>query len=68
MTQPSSRTALPNIMEEWRRVAHDWKQKMNRFAILYADRVTIRGKNEANFTTAPHALALSTEQERAARW
>jgi putative transposase len=32
--------ALRNITAEWSRAAHDWKQAMNQFAILYADRFT----------------------------
>ncbi|EJS3854382.1 IS256 family transposase, partial [Pseudomonas aeruginosa] len=30
--------ALRNITAKWSRSAHDWKQAMNQFAILYADR------------------------------
>ncbi|MDC6211485.1 transposase, partial [Ralstonia solanacearum] len=30
--------ALRNITAGWSRAAHDWKQAMNQFAILYADR------------------------------
>ena len=30
--------ALRNITADWSRAAHDWKQAMNQFAILYADR------------------------------
>lgn len=30
--------ALRNITAGWSRTAHDWKQAMNQFAILYADR------------------------------
>jgi hypothetical protein len=30
--------ALRNITARWSRSAHDWKQAMNQFAILYADR------------------------------
>ncbi|NRO96896.1 IS256 family transposase, partial [Paraburkholderia sp. NMBU_R16] len=30
--------ALRNITAGWSRSAHDWKQAMNQFAILYADR------------------------------
>jgi putative transposase len=35
--------ALRNITADWSRAAHDWKQAMNQFAILYADRFTVRG-------------------------
>ena len=34
--------ALRNITAEWSRAAPDWKQAMNQFAILYADRFTVR--------------------------
>ncbi|MBM9968743.1 IS256 family transposase, partial [Pseudomonas aeruginosa] len=30
--------ALRNITAKWSRSAHDWKQAMSQFAILYADR------------------------------
>ncbi|WP_038852456.1 transposase, partial [Bordetella petrii] len=30
--------ALRNITAKWSRSAHDWKQAMNQFAILYEDR------------------------------
>ncbi|MEX6584940.1 transposase, partial [Ralstonia solanacearum] len=30
--------ALRNITAGWSRAAHDWKQAMNQFAILYGDR------------------------------
>ncbi len=30
--------ALRNITADWNRAAHDWKQAMNQFAILYEDR------------------------------
>jgi len=32
--------ALRNITADWGRAAHDWKQAMNQFAILYDDRFT----------------------------
>ncbi len=32
--------ALRNITAEWRRAAHNWKEAMNQFAILYEDRFT----------------------------
>jgi transposase-like protein len=32
--------ALRNITADWCRAAHDWKQAMNQFAILYDDRFT----------------------------
>jgi len=32
--------ALRNITADWGRSAHDWKEAMNQFAILYADRFT----------------------------
>jgi transposase-like protein len=32
--------ALRNITADWGRAAHDWKNAMNQFAILYADRFT----------------------------
>jgi transposase-like protein len=32
--------ALRNITAEWSRASHDWKQAMNQFAILYAERFT----------------------------
>jgi len=32
--------ALRNITAEWSRAAHDWKEAMNQFAILYKDRFT----------------------------
>jgi len=35
--------ALRNITAEWSRAAHDWKLAMNQFAILYADRFSVRG-------------------------
>lgn len=34
--------ALRNITAEWSRAAHDWKQAMNQFAIMYADRFAER--------------------------
>jgi transposase-like protein len=34
--------ALRNITAEWSRAAHDWKQAMNQFAIMYADRFNVR--------------------------
>jgi putative transposase len=30
--------ALRNITAEWGRAAHNWKEAMNQFAILYEDR------------------------------
>lgn len=30
--------ALRNITAKWSRSAHDWKQAMNQFAVLYEDR------------------------------
>jgi putative transposase len=33
---------LRNITAEWSRAAHDWKQAMNQFAIMYADRFNVR--------------------------
>ncbi|MEN1599796.1 IS256 family transposase, partial [Pseudomonas aeruginosa] len=40
LTKPSKLIwlALRNITAKWSRSAHDWKQAMNQFAILYADR------------------------------
>ena len=35
--------ALRNITADWSRAAHDWKQAMNQFAILYAERFSVRG-------------------------
>jgi len=35
--------ALRNITADWGRAAHDWKNAMNQFAILYADRFTAHG-------------------------
>jgi transposase-like protein len=35
--------ALRNITADWGRAAHDWKEAMNQFAILYADRFTKAG-------------------------
>ncbi len=35
--------ALRNITADWGRAAHDWKQAMNQFAILYAERFNVRG-------------------------
>jgi transposase-like protein len=32
--------ALRNITADWSRAAHNWKEAMNQFAILYADRFT----------------------------
>ena len=32
--------ALRNIAADWGRAAKDWKEAMNRFAILYEDRFT----------------------------
>jgi putative transposase len=32
--------ALRDITADWRRAAHDWKEAMNQFAIVYADRFT----------------------------
>ena len=32
--------ALRNITANWKRAAHDWKEAMNQFAILYQDRFT----------------------------
>jgi transposase-like protein len=32
--------ALRNITADWGRAAHNWKEAMNQFAILYADRFT----------------------------
>jgi len=32
--------ALRNITAEWGRAAHNWKEAMNQFAILYEDRFT----------------------------
>jgi transposase-like protein len=32
--------ALRNITADWGRAAHDWKEAMNQFAILYGDRFT----------------------------
>jgi len=32
--------ALRNITAEWSRASHDWKQAMNQFAVLYAERFT----------------------------
>jgi transposase-like protein len=32
--------ALRNITTDWGRAAHDWKEAMNQFAILYVDRFT----------------------------
>jgi putative transposase len=32
--------ALRNITSDWGRAAHNWKEAMNQFAILYADRFT----------------------------
>ena len=32
--------ALSNITADWGRAAHDWKEAMNQFAILYEDRFT----------------------------
>ena len=32
--------ALRNITADWSRAAHDWKEAMNQFAILYADQFT----------------------------
>jgi putative transposase len=32
--------ALRNITADWSRASHDWKEAMNQFAILYADRFT----------------------------
>ncbi|WP_194727447.1 IS256 family transposase [Noviherbaspirillum malthae] len=34
--------ALRNITAQWSRAAHDWKQAMNQFAIMYADRFNLR--------------------------
>jgi putative transposase len=34
--------ALRNITAEWSRAAHDWKEAMNQFAILYAERFNVR--------------------------
>lgn len=33
--------ALRNITAKWSRSAHDWKQAMNQFAILYEDRFSL---------------------------
>ena len=35
--------ALRNITADWGRAAHDWKNAMNQFAILYADRFAAHG-------------------------
>ncbi len=32
--------ALRNITAEWSRASHDWKEAMNQFAVLYAERFT----------------------------
>ena len=32
--------ALRNITADWSRAAHNWKEAMNQFAILYLDRFT----------------------------
>jgi putative transposase len=32
--------ALRNIMADWRRPMHHWREAMNQFAILYEDRFT----------------------------
>jgi transposase-like protein len=32
--------ALRNITADWGRAAHNWKEAMNQFAILYAERFT----------------------------
>lgn len=37
------RLALRNITTDWSRAAHDCKQAMNQFAILYADQFSVRG-------------------------
>jgi len=34
--------ALRNITADWGRAAHNWKEAMNQFAILYAERFTMR--------------------------
>lgn len=34
--------ALRNITAQWKNAAHDWKQAMNQFAILYSERFAIR--------------------------
>nr|WP_228536237.1 IS256 family transposase [Noviherbaspirillum malthae] len=34
--------ALRNITAQWSRAAHDWKQAMNQFAIMYTDRFNLR--------------------------
>jgi transposase-like protein len=34
--------ALRNITADWGRAAHNWKEAMNQFAILYAERFTLR--------------------------
>ena len=34
---------LRKITSEWSRAAHDWKQAMNQFSNLYAERFSIRG-------------------------
>jgi putative transposase len=32
--------ALRNITADWAKAAHSWKEAMNQFAILYAERFT----------------------------
>jgi putative transposase len=35
--------ALRNITADWGKAAHHWKEAMNQFAILYAERITYEG-------------------------
>lgn len=42
-TPVSVHARLRKITSEWSPAAHDWKQAMNQFANMYAERFSIRG-------------------------